>query len=94
MTDYGYKVRLMNEECQTVRFAPFHDDRFLTYQQAGDEAVKHLSSQTCPKCGVNHPDDTYVAVDIERGEPDIYGVVTWRDAYPYNDEAVQQELGL
>lgn len=94
MTDYGYKVRLMNEECQTVRFVAFHDDRFLTYNQAGDEALKHLSSQTCPSCQVNHPDDTYVAVDIERGEPSVHGGITWRDAYPYNDGSVQMELGL
>lgn len=92
MTDYGYKVRLMNEDCHTTRFTAFHDDRFLTYNQAGDEAIKHLSSQTCPRCNKNHPDDTYVPVDIERGEPDIYGVTVWRDAYPTYDGLTQTEL--
>lgn len=93
MTDYGYKVRLVNEECGTQRFVTFHDDRFLSYHEAADEAPKHISSQTCHRCGINHPDDTYVAVDIERGEPDYYGALVWRNAYTSSrDTAEQQEL--
>lgn len=92
MSDYGYKVRLVNEDCGTARFTAFHDDRFLNYHQAAEEAPKHLSSQTCG-CGKNHRDDSYVAVDIERGEPDLYGATVWRNAYPSSrDTAKQQEL--
>lgn len=92
MSDFGYKVRLVNENCYTSRFVAYHDDRFLGYNQAEEEAVKHLSSQTCPRCKKNHPNDTYVATDIERGEPDIYGAMVWRDAYPYYEEVEQVEL--
>lgn len=91
MTEYGYKVRLVNEECGTQRLVTFHDDRFLSYHQAAEEAPRHISSQTCYRCGTNHPDDTYVAVDIERGEPDYYGAMVWRNAYVSNYEAEEQQ---
>lgn len=83
MTEYAYKVEMTNEDCQGKRFVVFHNNEFLDFWQAGEEAHDHMYSQNCTRCGKAHMDSSYVATHIERGEADVNGVGTsYRSIYP------------
>jgi hypothetical protein len=92
MKEYSYKVMMDADDCHAKRAVAFHDERRLTWGQAAKEALKHLSSQTCARCGQNHSRDEFVAVDIERGEPDGVGGFYYRDVLPTYDDPNQLEL--
>jgi wobble nucleotide-excising tRNase len=72
MSEYGYKVRLVQEECFSERLVAYHDEDFMEFQQAGEEATEHMSAQYCPRCKTTHAPDTYEAVDVYRDDVDIY----------------------
>ena len=91
MKDYGYKVTMTNPDCGHKQFVAFHLPDFLNFWQAGSKAIDEMSSQTCPKFTQNHTRMDYVASDIERGEPDIYGSMQWRDVYPHYKHTDEQE---
>lgn len=93
MSDFRYRVRLVQEECFSERLVPFADDRFMEFHKAGEEACDHMSAQYCARCGVTHAADTYEAVDVERGEPGADGTYQFRDIYPTRvDEWAHPEL--
>ena len=81
MKDYGYKV-VLEAPCGAKRFAAFHDDTFMEYNEAGEEAKYHLSAQSCPRCREYHEGNEYYPTDVQRGEPDFTGEMQWRDTYP------------
>ena len=89
-----YRVTLTNDSCFAKRPVAFQDDRFLTWEQISKEAITHIFSQTCTRCGKNHKEKTYVSTDVERGEPDRNGNYTFRNVYPGYKNSDQQELGL
>lgn len=92
MTDYGYKV-ILEAECGARRFVAFHDDEFMEYHKAGEEAKFRLTTQSCPRCRESHNDDEFFPVSVERGEPGCNGEIYWRDAYPSRvDEWAHPEL--
>ncbi len=95
MTKYNYRVMMTaaDEDCLGKRAVAFTDDRFLDFYGAGKEAQRHLTSQTCPRCGENHE---FCATDIERGEPGANSQMYYRDVYPpHNDyDVYDQELPL
>jgi hypothetical protein len=93
MTDYGYKVVLEAQDCGARRFVAYHDDKFLDYTYAGEEAISRMAAQECPRCKVYHHDDEYYPVQVERGEHGADGSMYWRDAYPSRvDEHYNYEL--
>ena len=72
MSDFSYKVRLVQEECFSERLVAYHDGNYMEFHQAGEEAHEHMSAQYCPRCNVTHAADTYEAVDVYRDDVDIY----------------------
>lgn len=92
MTEYGYKVTL-EADCGAKRFVAFHDEEFMEYHKAGEEAKYHMTSQSCPRCREHHDDNEFFPVDVQRGEPGYDGEMYWRDAYPTRvDEWAHPEL--
>jgi len=65
MDDYGYKVTMRNEDCGVVRAVAFHFPKQLRWYEAEKEAYKHMTSQTCIRCGENHRSDDFYAERIE-----------------------------
>lgn len=93
---YTYRVMMTSSVCNSKRAVAFSDDRHLDWYGASRNARKHFTSQTCHKCNKNHRDETYVATDIERGEPNRSGEYTYRAVFPprrYEDNN-QYELPL
>jgi len=92
MTDYGYKVTL-EAKCGAKRFVAFHDDKFMEYHTAGEEAKYRMSTQSCSRCREHHDADDFYPIDVQRGEPGYGGKMYWRDAYPNRvDEWAHPEL--
>lgn len=65
MTEFGYKVTLEADQCGAKRFAAFHDHEELTEAEAGSVAQWALSSQTCPRCGINHLPSDYFPISVQ-----------------------------
>lgn len=93
MSEYGYKVTL-EASCGAKRFVAYHDEEFMEFNKAGEEAKYHMAAQSCTRCREHHDEDCYYPVDVLRGEPDHNGEITnWRDAYPTRvDEWAHPEL--
>jgi len=94
MVDYAYKVILTadDEDCLAKRAVAFHDDRFLDFWDIAEEAPRHLTSQTCPRCKKNHEPDSYTATQVQRGEPSVFGFHTYRDVFPSYGTQSEPEL--
>lgn len=91
---YSYKVILTGDDCFAKRAVAFHDWRFLDFWQIAEEAPRHLTSQTCPRCNNNHADHDYVATEVQRGEANVFGFYSYRDVYPTYGSNEQPELSL
>lgn len=91
MTKYNYRVMMTaaDEDCLGKRAVAFTHDDFLFWDGAAKEASKHLTSQTCIRCGQNHE---YCATEIERGEPGFDGQMYYRDVQPQYKKNTEQEL--
>lgn len=89
MSKYSYRVIMTaaDEDCLGKRPVSFQDERHLDFYAAGEEAEKHLTSQTCIRCGQNHD---YCATDVVRGEPGNNGDTYYRDVYPRQGEYVTE----
>lgn len=94
MSEYAYKVVLENDTCLAKRAVAFHDTRFLRFEQLQKIAIKHLTSQTCYRCGKNHSPNDFVVIEATRGEEDQAGWLNYRDIKPSRlvEPTVQQEL--
>lgn len=93
---YTYRVMMTSSVCSAKRAVAFSDDRHLDWYQASREACQHFTSQTCHKCNKNHRDETYVATDIERGEPNHNGEYRYYDVFPAraSEDNNQYEMSL
>lgn len=80
MSEFGYKVTL-KAPCGATRLVPYHDEEYLDYYDAGEEAKKHMSSQFCVRCQESHGPDDHRTDTIEFGE-ERDGEMQWGDHYP------------
>src|SRR5690242_1499442 len=94
MKKYHYKALIENPDCGVKRAVVFEDDRFLNWRQAGREAIRHMSSQTCIRCDKNHKNDSYCLIELERGEQEWDGGYNWRYVYPDYKKSNQWELPI
>lgn len=94
MKNYHYKALIEGIDCGVRRAVVFEDDRFLNWRQADQEAIRHMSSQTCVRCGENHRNNNYCLIELERGEPDRDGSYYWRDVHPNYRKDNQMELPI
>lgn len=97
MSEYSYKTMLVatDEACLAKRAVAFHSDDYLTFEELEYVAPQRMTSQTCPRCRKDHPDDSYVLYEAERGETDGYGGFHYTKVRPsYLDNSDQLELGL
>lgn len=93
---YRYRVTLQNDvdDCHRKRFVAFSHPDFLDFWEAGEEARKHMTSQTC-ECDENHEPEHYSIIELERGE--YFGASNgyhFREVYPSYKEDYQNQLEL